>query len=70
MFVAGLGITPRHVEFFRDAEFVAELTGVRIVSLELTPPNVIEIADGAGETRLVSVVDDKGAKLYGLPTSS
>jgi hypothetical protein len=68
VFVAGLGITPRHVVLFADAEFVADLTGVRIVSAP-DGAGAIEVQDSAGTKRRVQVVDDKGARLFGLPTA-
>jgi hypothetical protein len=68
VFIAGLGITPRHVLLFADAEFVADLTGVTIVQVP-AGPGAIAVQDAAGTTRQVQVVDDKGARLYGLPTA-
>jgi hypothetical protein len=68
VFIAGLGITPRHVLLFADAEFVGKLTGVTIVQVP-AGPGAIEVQDAAGTTRQVQVVDDKGARLYGLPTA-
>jgi N-acetylmuramoyl-L-alanine amidase len=69
VWLAGLGLQPRHVVLFDDADFVAELTGVQIVQLEPTPPKILSIEDGAGKRRVVQIVDDKGAALYGLPTA-
>jgi Rv2525c-like, glycoside hydrolase-like domain len=68
VFIAGLGITPRHVLLFADAEFVGDLTGVKIVQVP-AGPGAIAVQDTAGTTRQVQVVDDKGARLYGLPTA-
>jgi Rv2525c-like, glycoside hydrolase-like domain len=68
VFIAGLGITPRHVLLFADAEFVADLTGVTIVQVPAGRA-AIDVQDEAGTRRRVQVVDDKGARLYGLPTA-
>lgn len=65
VYVAGVGITPRHVSSFADADLCTIATGVH---LQPPPPaaKVVKITDKAGATRDVWEVGPSGAALFGL----
>lgn len=62
VFLAGIGVTPRPVTLFADAEYHAGREGITIIN----PPTDADedVADGAGQVRKVMVVND--GSLWGI----